>query len=88
VGDALEGVEEEADDVGNGEHPDPPRLAFVPDEQFVDSFGDEDVDGLDEGDGFIDGGAQQQDFRDEALEGELREETATTLWMELLLCRY
>ena len=45
-GGALKGIKEKAYCIGDGEHPDPLGLVFVPDEQLIDSFFDEDIDGV------------------------------------------
>lgn len=49
-------MHDEADDINGGEHPNPLRFAFVPYQKLLYIFANENVDGLDEGYRFVDGG--------------------------------
>ncbi len=89
-------ITNKTDDVGQSHHPHPFRLVLVPDQQFIHSFIDEDVDGGDQVDGFVYGahsrvdrhavvgGARNENVCDEILEGELYLLNFTALLVVLL----
>lgn len=91
VGGALEGVADEADDVSEGEHPDPLGLRLVPDQQFFDRLVDEDVNRAHDAERLVDrahlrvdGDAvvrrvRQQDVRNQALQRQLTRNSTTIL---------
>ena len=99
-GHALEGVHDQPNDIYGGEHPGPLALPLVPHQQLLDILADEDVDRLDEGDGFIDGGhagidghavvgsVVEEDFGDERFQVLLDGCGGTSLLIDWLLCRY
>lgn len=97
---AFERVHDEADNIYGGEHPNPLGLAFIPHQELFYVFADEDVDGLDERDGFVDGwhrgvdghaiigGVIEEDLSDERFEVLLCDTAFTSLVMDWLLWRY
>lgn len=49
-------MHDQPNDIDSGKHPRPLAFPFIPNQQFLDVLAHEDVDGLDEGDGLVDGG--------------------------------